>query len=51
LAALIVTPSQKKINGNGDRAVDDESFINERKPSSMAAVIGVLKTYIDKEEK
>ncbi len=42
LAALIVTPSPKKTDGNGNQAVDDEPFINERKPSSMMAVIGVL---------
>ncbi len=42
LAALIVTPSPKKTDGNGDRAVDDEPFINERKPSSMTAEIEVL---------
>ncbi len=35
------TKSEKK-DGNGNRAVDDEPFINERKPSSMTAVIGVL---------
>jgi hypothetical protein len=32
----------KKMDGNGNRAVDDEPFINERKPSSTMAVIGVL---------
>jgi hypothetical protein len=42
LAASIVTPSPKKMDGNGDRAVDDEPFINERKPLSTTAVIGVL---------
>jgi hypothetical protein len=42
LAALIVTPSPKKTDGNGDRAVDDEPFIDERKPLSTTAVIGVL---------
>jgi hypothetical protein len=42
LAASIVTPSLKKTDGNGDRAVDDKSFINKRKPSSTTAVIGVL---------
>ncbi len=42
LAALIVTPSPKKTEGNGNRAVDDEPFINKRKPSSTMAVIGVL---------
>ena len=42
LAASIVTPSPKKMDGNGDRAVDDEPFIDERKPLSTMAVIGVL---------
>jgi hypothetical protein len=42
LAALIVTPSPKKTDGNGGRAVNDEPFINMRKPSSTTAVIGVL---------
>jgi hypothetical protein len=42
LAASIVTPSPKKTDGNGDQAVDDEPFINKRKPSSTTAVIGVL---------
>ncbi len=32
----------KKTDGNGDQAVDDEPFINKRKPSSTTAVIGVL---------
>ncbi len=43
LAASIVTPSPKKTDGNGDQAVDDEPFINKRKPSSTMAVIGVLR--------
>ncbi len=42
LAASIVTPSPKKMDGNGDRAVDDEPFINKRKPLSTTAVIGSL---------
>ncbi len=42
LAALFVTPSPKKIYGNGNRFLDDEPFIEERKPSSTAAVKGVL---------
>jgi hypothetical protein len=42
LAALFVTPSPKKTDGNGDQAVDDEPFINEKKPSSTTAVKGVL---------
>jgi hypothetical protein len=32
----------KKTDGNGNRAVDDKPFINERKPLSTTAVIGVL---------
>ncbi len=42
LAASNVTPSPKKMDGNGNQAVDDEPFINKRKPSSTTAVIGVL---------
>ncbi len=42
MAALFVTPSPKKTDGNCDQAVDDEPFINERKPSSTTAVKGVL---------
>jgi hypothetical protein len=38
LAALLVTPSQKK----GDRFVNDEPFIDKRKPSSMTIAKGVL---------
>ncbi len=30
------------MDGNGDRVVDDELFINKRKPSSTTAVKGVL---------
>jgi hypothetical protein len=30
------------MDGNGDQAVDDKPFIDERKPSSTTAVIGVL---------
>jgi hypothetical protein len=37
LAALFVTPGPKKADGKADRAVDDESFIDERKPSSTTA--------------
>ena len=32
----------KKMDGNGDRVVNDKHFINERKPSSTSAVKGVL---------
>jgi hypothetical protein len=34
LAALFMTPSPKKGNGDGNQFVDDKTFINERKPSS-----------------
>jgi hypothetical protein len=34
LAALFVTPSPKKTEGKADRAVDDEPYIDKRKPSS-----------------
>ncbi len=37
LAALFATPSPKKTDGKADRAVDDEPYIDERKPSSMTA--------------
>ncbi len=33
LAALFITPSQKKNNGGGDQFVDDKPFIDKRKPS------------------
>ncbi len=42
LAALFVTPSSKKNDGNGDQFVDDKPFINKRKPLSTTAVKGVL---------
>ncbi len=42
LAALFVTPSPKKIDGNGNRFVNDEPFIDKRKPSSTTAEKGVL---------
>ncbi len=41
LAALFVTPSPKKNDGNGNRFVSDESFIDKRKPSSMTVAKGV----------
>ncbi len=41
LAALFVTPSQKKNYRNGDGFVDDKPFINERKPSSTTVAKGV----------
>ncbi len=37
LAALFVTPSPKKMEGKVNRAVDDEPYINKRKPSSRTA--------------
>ncbi len=37
LAALFVTPSPKKMDGKADQAVDDEPYINERKPLSTTA--------------
>jgi hypothetical protein len=33
-----VTPSPKKDNGGGDRFIDEELFLNERKPSSMTVL-------------
>jgi hypothetical protein len=42
LAALFVTPSPKKMDGKADRDVNDESFVDERKPSSTMAAKGVL---------
>jgi hypothetical protein len=37
LAALFVMPSPKKTDEKADQAVDDERYINERKPSSTTA--------------
>jgi hypothetical protein len=42
LAALFVTPSPKKKDGNGNRFVNDEPFIDKRKPSSTTVAKGVL---------
>ncbi len=42
LAALFITPSQKKMDGKADRAVDDKSYIDERKPLSTMAEKGDL---------
>ncbi len=42
LAALLVTPSLKKNDGNSNQFVNDKPFINERKSLSMMAVKGVL---------
>ncbi len=38
LAALFVTPSPKNNDGNSNQFVDDELFINERKPSSTMVI-------------
>ncbi len=37
LAALFVTPSPKKMDGKADEALDDEPYINKRKPLSTRA--------------
>ncbi len=42
LAALFVTPSPQKNDGNGNRFFDDKPFINERKPLSTMVAKGVL---------
>jgi hypothetical protein len=42
LAALFVTPSPKKNDGNGNQFVNDEPFINKRKPSSTMVAKSVL---------
>ncbi len=42
LAALFVTPSQKKNDGDGNQFVDDKPFSDKRKPSSLMVAIGVL---------
>ncbi len=42
LAALFVTPSPKKNDGNGNQFFDDEPFIDKRKPSSTMVAKGVL---------
>jgi hypothetical protein len=36
------SPSPKKTDGNTDRVVNDEPFVDKRKPSSMTAVKGNL---------
>jgi hypothetical protein len=41
LAALFITPSSKKNDGNGNRFVNDLPFINKRKPLSMTVAKGV----------
>jgi hypothetical protein len=42
LAALFITPSPKKNDGDGDQFIDDKPFIDERKPSSTTVQRGVL---------
>jgi hypothetical protein len=42
LAASFVTPVPKKNGGNSNRFVNNEPFIDKRKPSSTMAVKGVL---------
>jgi hypothetical protein len=37
LAALFVMPSPKKTDGKADQAVNDEPYIDKRKPSSTTA--------------
>ncbi len=41
LAASFVTPNQKNNNGNGNGFVNDEPFIDKRKPSSTMVAKGV----------
>jgi hypothetical protein len=45
LVALFVTPSPKKKDGNGNRFVDDEPFINKRKPSSVTVAKGCFRQW------
>ncbi len=40
LAASFDTPSPRKTEGRADQAVDDEPYINKRKPSSTTAAEG-----------
>ncbi len=42
LAASFFTPSPKKNDENSDQFLDDEPFIDKRKPSSTTVVKGVL---------
>ncbi len=42
LAASFVTPSPKKSDGDGDQFVNDEPFIDKRKPSRTMVAKGVL---------
>jgi hypothetical protein len=41
LAASFVTPSPKKNDEDGNRFIDDEPFINKRKPSNTMVAKGV----------
>ncbi len=45
LAASFVTPSPNKYDGNSDRFLDEEPFIDERKPSSTRIVKGTNTSY------
>ncbi len=42
LAALFVTPCPKKNDGDGNQFVDEDPFINKRKPLSTMVAKGVL---------
>jgi hypothetical protein len=42
LAALFVTPSPKKKDGDSDRFVNDKPFIDKTKPSSTMVAKGYL---------
>ncbi len=42
LGSIICHTKSKKNDGNGDQFLDDEPFIDKRKPSSTTVVKGVL---------
>jgi hypothetical protein len=42
LGSIVCHTKSKKKDGNSNRVVDDNPFINKRKPSSTTAVKGVL---------
>jgi hypothetical protein len=42
LGSIVCHTKSKKIDGNGDQFIDDEPFIDERKPLSTTVVKGVL---------
>jgi hypothetical protein len=42
LGSIVCHTKSKKNHGNGNQFVNDEPFINKRKPSSMTAVKDVL---------